>query len=224
LLPIKEGSPSVAVPGWDLQVLDDNGQQAPAGEIGTLAAKLPLPPGTFPTLWNARQRYFDSYLKQFEGYYNTSDAGVIDSDDYVFVMSRTDDIINVAGHRLSTGAMEEVLADHPAVAECAVTGVADDLKGQVPMGFLVLSAGCEQADDEIIAEAVAMVRDRIGPVAAFKQALVVNRLPKTRSGKILRGTMRSIADGKPWKMPATIDDPVILDEITQALSTIGYPR
>ena len=139
-------------------------------------------------------------------------------------MSRTDDIINVAGHRLSTGAMEEVLADHPAVAECAVTGVADDLKGQVPMGFLVLSAGCEQADDEIIAEAVAMVRDRIGPVAAFKQALVVNRLPKTRSGKILRGTMRSIADGKPWKMPATIDDPVILDEITQALSTIGYPR
>ena len=224
LLPIKEGSPSVAVPGWDLRALDEDGKEIAAGKIGTLAAKLPLPPGTFPTLWNAPERYYDSYLSQFPGYYNTSDAGIIDNDGYIYVMSRTDDIINVAGHRLSTGAMEEVLADHPDVAECAVTGVADELKGQVPLGFLVLSAGCDRPEGEINAEVVALVRERIGPVAAFKQALVVKRLPKTRSGKILRGTMRSIADGQPWKMPATIDDPAILDEIAQALSDIGYPR
>ena len=224
LLPIKEGSPSLPVPGWDLQVLDEAGAPAPAGEIGTLAVKLPLPPGTFPTLWNARQRHFDSYLSRFPGYYNTSDAGIIDEDGYVYVMSRTDDIINVAGHRLSTGAMEEVLADHPDVAECAVTGVADELKGQVPLGFLVLSAGCDRPTEVICKEVVGMVRERIGPVAAFKQALVVKRLPKTRSGKVLRGTMRAIADGEEWKMPATIDDPVILDEITDALRAIGLPR
>ena len=224
LLPIKEGSSSMPVPGWDLLVLDEAGDPAPSGEIGTLAVKLPLPPGTFPTLWNARQRHFDSYLSRFPGYYNTSDAGIIDADGYVYVMARTDDIINVAGHRLSTGAMEEVLADHPDVAECAVTGIADDLKGQAPLGFLVLSAGCDRPVGEICAEVVGMVRERIGPVAAFKQALVVKRLPKTRSGKILRGTMRAIADGEEWKMPATIDDPAILDEITAVLAGIGLPR
>ena len=223
-LPIRDGSPSFAAPGWDLCVLDENGKEADRGQIGTLAVKLPLPPGAFPTLWNARQRYLDSYMTTFPGYYNTSDAGIIDADGYVYVMSRTDDIINVAGHRLSTGAMEEVLSDHPDVAECAVTGVADALKGQVPLGFLVLSAGCDRAHADICAEVVALVRDRIGPVAAFKQALVVKRLPKTRSGKVLRGTMRAIADGQNWKMPATIDDPAILDEITESLAAIGYPR
>lgn len=223
LVPIKEGSPTRAVPGWDLQVLDEAGQPQSSGEIGALAVKLPLPPGTFPTLWNARQRHFDAYLSQFEGYYSTADAGIIDEDGYVFVMSRTDDIINVAGHRLSTGAMEEVLSDHPDVAECAVTGVADSLKGQLPLGFVVLNAGCDREHEAVVKEVVQMVRERIGPVAAFKQALVVNRLPKTRSGKILRGTIRKIADGEPWKMPATIDDPEILDEITASLKTIGYP-
>ncbi|MFT7530731.1 MAG: propionyl-CoA synthetase, partial [Gammaproteobacteria bacterium] len=223
-LPIKEGSPTLPVPGWNLQVLDDSGKPVAAGEIGTLAVKLPLPPGTFPTLWNARQRHFDSYLKDFPGYYNTSDAGIIDADGYAFIMSRTDDIINVAGHRLSTGAMEEVLADHPEVAECAVTGVADALKGQIPLGFLVLNAGVETPDEKIVAGVVRMVRERIGPVAAFKQAMVVKRLPKTRSGKILRGTMRKIADGEEWKMPATIDDPIILDEITESLKQAGFPK
>lgn len=223
LVPIKEGSPTRAVPGWDLQVLDEAGQPQSSGEIGALAVRLPLPPGTFPTLWNARQRHFDAYLSQFEGYYSTADAGIIDEDGYVFVMSRTDDIINVAGHRLSTGAMEEVLSDHPDVAECAVTGVADSLKGQLPLGFVVLNAGCDREHEAVVKEVVQMVRERIGPVAAFKQALVVNRLPKTRSGKILRGTIRKIADGEPWKMPATIDDPEILDEITASLKTIGYP-
>ena len=223
MLPVKEGSPSKAVPGWDLNVLDANGAVAPRGEIGTLAVKLPLPPGSFPELWNARERFVESYLKEFPGYYNTSDAGIIDADGYAYVMSRTDDIINVAGHRLSTGAMEEVLADHPDVAECAVTGIQDALKGQVPLGFLVLNAGCEKDPATISAEVVQMVRDRIGPVAAFKQAVVVNRLPKTRSGKILRGVMRKIADGEEWKMPPTIDDPVIMDEITDALGSIGLP-
>ena len=224
LTQVRDGSPSFAVPGWDLRVLNEAGSEAPRGQIGTLAVKLPLPPGSFPTLWNARQRHFDSYLARFPGFYNTSDAGIIDADGYVYVMSRTDDIINVAGHRLSTGAMEEVLADHPDVAECAVTGVADALKGQVPLGFLVLSAGCERSHEEICAEVVSLVRERIGPVAAFKKAVVVNRLPKTRSGKVLRGTMRAIADGQEWKMPATIDDPVILDEIADALAAIGYPK
>ena len=183
--------------------------------------KLPLPPGTFPTLWNAKERYIDSYLAEFPGYYKTADAGFIDVDGYVFVMSRTDDIINVAGHRLSTGAMEEVLAAHPDVAECAVIGVVDDLKGQLPLGFLVLSAGVERENSKIVKEVVAMVREQIGPVAAFKTAIVVARLPKTRSGKILRGTMQKIADGEEYKMPATIEDVSVLPEIEQALAALN---
>ena len=222
LLPVKEGSPTKPVPGWDLRVIGDDLNEVEAGEIGALVVKLPLPPGTFPTLWNAKQRHYEAYLADFPSYYKTADAGFIDNDGYVFVMSRTDDIINVAGHRLSTGAMEEVLSAHPDVAECAVTGVADSLKGQVPLGFLVLNAGCERSHDSIVGEIVQMVRDQIGPVAAFKQALVVQRLPKTRSGKILRGTIQKIADVEEWKMPATIDDPAILDEITEALKSIGY--
>ena len=193
------------------------------GETVTLDfAKLPMPPGTLSTLWNADQRFRDAYLDEFPGYYKTADAGFIDDDGYVFVMARTDDIINTAGHRLSTGAMEEVLASHPDVAECAVIGVADELKGQVPLGFLVLNAGVNRERGEISTEAVQLVRDRIGPVASFKTATVVARLPKTRSGKILRGTMQKIADGEPYKMPATIDDPVTLDEITKALQSEGY--
>ena len=223
-LPIKEGSPSKPVPGWDLKVVDDHNQELPPGEIGSLVVNLPLPPGSFPTLWNAKQRLFDVYLAEFPGFYKTADAGFIDEDGYIYVMSRTDDIINVAGHRLSTGAMEEVLTSHPDVAECAVTGVSDSLKGQLPLGFLVLNAGCERDHDQIVKECVRLVRDKIGPVAAFKQALVVNRLPKTRSGKILRGTMQKIADSESWQMPATIDDPVILDEIADSLKSIGYTK
>ena len=223
-LPIKEGSPSKPVPGWDLKVVDDQNQELPPGEIGSLVVNLPLPPGSFPTLWNAKQRFFDAYLAEFPGFYKTADAGFIDEDGYIYVMSRTDDIINVAGHRLSTGAMEEVLTSHPDVAECAVTGVNDSLKGQHPLGFLVLNAGCERDHDQIVKECVRLVRDKIGPVAAFKEALVVNRLPKTRSGKILRGTMQKIADSESWQMPATIDDPVILDEITDSLKSIGYAK
>jgi propionyl-CoA synthetase len=221
-LPVKEGSPTRAAPGMDVRVVDEGCNAVPAGEIGALVVKLPLPPGTLPTLWNADQRFVDAYLKEFPGYYKTADAGYIDEDGYVFVMSRTDDIINVAGHRLSTGAMEEVLAGHPDVAECAVIGVADQLKGQLPLGFLVLNAGVDRGPDEIVKEEVKRVREEIGPVAAFKTAVVVNRLPKTRSGKILRGTMSKIADSEAWKMPATIDDPIILDEIAEALKGIGY--
>ena len=221
-LPIKEGSPTKPVPGVDVRVLDEAGNEAKPGEIGALTIKLPLPPGTFTTLWGADQRFIDSYMAHFPGYYETADAGFIDEDGYVFVMSRTDDIINVAGHRLSTGGMEEVLAAHPDVAECAVVGVADQLKGQLPVGFLVLSAGVDRDHAEIVAEVIAMVRKRIGPVAAFKSAAVVARLPKTRSGKILRGTMQKIADCEDYKMPATIDDPAILDEIAEALTGIGY--
>jgi len=223
-LPVKPGSPTKAVPGWDLRVLDTAGHEVEPGTIGALAGKLPMPPGCTPTLWQADQRFIDSYMTEFPGYYATGDAGMIDEDGYVFVMARTDDIINVAGHRLSTGAMEEVLAAHPDVAECAVIGVADQLKGQLPVGFLVLKAGADGSDDEVVKGVVQMVRDKIGPVAAFKQATVVKRLPKTRSGKILRGTMRKIADGEKYKMPATIDDPVILDEITESLGIIGYPK
>ncbi|MDD9852123.1 MAG: propionyl-CoA synthetase [Gammaproteobacteria bacterium] len=223
-LPVKDGSPARPAPGWDLRAVDADGGALAAGTVGALVAKLPLPPGTFPALWGARERFVESYFKTFPGHYETADAGYIDEDGYVFVMARTDDIINVAGHRLSTGAMEEVLAAHPDVAECAVTGVADALKGQVPLGFLVLNANCKRGEKEIIAEAVQMVREKIGPVAAFKQAAVVPRLPKTRSGKILRATMRKIADGEEWKMPATIDDPKILDEIGAALRGIGYAR
>jgi propionyl-CoA synthetase len=223
-LPVRAGSPTRPVPGWDLQVLDGEAQPVARGDIGAIVAKLPLPPGTFPTLWQADERFQTSYLSSFPGYYETGDAGYIDEDGYVYVMARTDDIINVAGHRLSTGGMEEVLASHSDVAECAVIGVADQLKGQLPVGFMVLKVGAERDDAEIVKEVVQLVRQQIGPVAAFKLATVVKRLPKTRSGKILRATMQKIADGEEYKAPATIDDPAILDEITEALKTIGYPK
>lgn len=222
-LPIVPGSPARAVPGYDVRVLDANGEPVPAGEIGALVIKSPLPPGTFTNLWNAEDRFVQAYFSNFPGYYETGDAGYIDDNGYVFVMARTDDVINVAGHRLSTGGMEEVLADHPDVAECAVIGIADAMKGQLPLGLLVLNAGVTRDVDEITAEAIQQVRDRIGPVAAFKLCVVVDRLPKTRSGKILRGTMRSIADGESWKMPATIDDPAIIEEVTLALKKLGLP-
>jgi propionyl-CoA synthetase len=220
--PVKPGSPSMPVPGFDIQVLDDNNQPVKAGDIGAICSKLPLPPGCLPTLWNADDRYKEAYLVDYPGYYKSGDAGYLDDEGYLYVMSRTDDIINVAGHRLSTGAMEEVLAEHPDVAECAVIGVADELKGQLPLGFLVLSAGVDRAESDIVGEVVAMVRDKIGPVAAFKTATIVARLPKTRSGKILRGTMQKIADCDDYNVPATIDDPVILDEIEVALIKVGY--
>jgi propionyl-CoA synthetase len=223
-LPVKHGSPTVPMPGYDLQVLDEKGAPVAAGTTGTLAIKLPLPPGTFPTLWNNAERFKKSYLADFPGYYTTSDAGYMDADGYAYVMARTDDVINVAGHRLSTGQMEEVVARHKDVAECAVLGVQDALKGQSPVGFIVLNAGVNRPDAEIEREVVQLVRDTIGPVAAFKTVMVVKRLPKTRSGKILRGTMRSIADGEAYKMPATIDDPVILDEITIALKYRGMAK
>ena len=224
LLPVKLGSPSVPMPGYDVQILDEGGHPVAPGELGAIAVKLPLPPGTLPTLWNAEERFKKSYLTTFPGYYETGDAGMKAEDGYLYIMARTDDVINVAGHRLSTGGMEEVLASHPDVAECAVIGVADQLKGQMPVGFLCLNAGADRDNAEVVAEVVKLVREKIGPVAAFKQAVVVDRLPKTRSGKILRGTMVSIADGSDWKMPATIDDPAILDEITSALQTIGYAK
>ena len=201
-----------------MEVLSDEGETLPAGELGNIVVKLPLPPGCFPTLWKAEERFREAYLDEFPGYYKTADAGYIDDDGYLFIMARTDDIINVAGHRLSTGGMEEVVASHKDVAECAVIGIADEMKGQSPCGFLVLNAGCNREHDEIKQEIVKLVREKIGPVAAFKQSLVVKRLPKTRSGKILRGTMQKIADGLEWKMPATIDDPAILDEITEVLN------
>ena len=222
-LPVKLGSPSVPMPGYDVRILDEGGHELADGELGAIAVRLPLPPGTLPTLWNAEARYLKSYLTTFPGYYETGDAGYKDEDGYLYIMARTDDVINVAGHRLSTGGMEEVLASHPDVAECAVIGVADQLKGQLPLGFLCLTAGVNRPHAEIVKECVKLVRERIGPVAAFKLAVVVDRLPKTRSGKILRATMVAIADAKPWKMPATIDDPAILDEIADALKTLGYP-
>jgi propionyl-CoA synthetase len=222
-LPVKVGSPSVAMPGYDVQILDEGGHPLPNGELGAIAVKLPLPPGTLPTLWNAEERFLKSYLTTFPGYYETGDAGYVDEDGYLYIMARTDDVINVAGHRLSTGAMEEVLAGHPDVAECAVIGVSDELKGQLPMGFLCLNTGSAKSSEDVVKEVIKRVREKIGPVAAFKLACVVDRLPKTRSGKILRGTMASIADGKEFKMPATIDDPVILDEIAVSLKMLGYP-
>ncbi|MCC0053295.1 MAG: propionyl-CoA synthetase [Rhodobiaceae bacterium] len=222
LLPIKHGSPSVAMPGYDVQILDENHKQVAAGKMGAICVKLPLPPGCFPTLWQNDERFRSSYLVDYPGYYMTADAGYKDADGYLYIMARTDDIINVAGHRLSTGGMEEVLASHPDVAECAVIGVADQLKGQVPCGFIVLKAGVDRDPAEIEKEVVGLVRQKIGPVAAFKLAMTVARLPKTRSGKILRGTMRSIADGEAYNMPATIDDPAILDEITDVLKGRGY--
>ena len=223
-MPVKHGSSTKPAPGWDLRVLGPDGHEVKRGEIGALCLKLPLPPGALPTLWNADERFVDSYLKEYPGHYETADAGYVDADGYVFVMTRTDDIINVAGHRLSTGGIEEVLAAHPDVAECAVIGVADGLKGQVPVGFLVLKAGAQRLPAQVAAEAVKLVRDRIGPVASFKTAMVVQRLPKTRSGKILRGTMRRIADGEDYKTPATIDDPAILGEIADTLKDAGYAK
>jgi len=205
------------MPGYDVQILDDAGHPVETGKLGNIVVKLPLPPACLPTLWNADERFRQSYLEEFPGYYKTADAGYKDDDDYLFIMARTDDIINVAGHRLSTGGMEEVLAGHPDVAECAVIGAADALKGQAPMGFVVLKSGAERDEAELQAECVKKVREDIGPVAAFKTVHVVKRLPKTRSGKILRGTMRQIADGEDYKMPATIDDPAILDEIGAVL-------
>jgi propionyl-CoA synthetase len=223
-LPVKPGSPTKPVPGWDVRVVDDEGRALPPGRTGRVVVKLPLPPGSLPTLWNDEAAFQEKYLSRFPGHYETADAGHVDEDGYVFIMGRTDDVINVAGHRLSTGAMEEVLAGHPDVAECAVVGVRDALKGQLPLGFAVLKAGAAREPAEVAAELVARVRETIGPVAAFKQACVVPRLPKTRSGKVLRGTMRAIADGEPWRMPATIDDPASLDEIGAALRALGYPR
>ncbi|WP_305971459.1 MULTISPECIES: propionate-CoA ligase PrpE [unclassified Mameliella] len=223
-LPTKLGSPAKPMPGYDIQILDEGGHPMPKGELGAIAVKLPLPPGTLPTLWNAEPRFRKSYLEHFPGYYETGDAGMIDEDGYVYIMARTDDVINVAGHRLSTGGMEEVLASHPDVAECAVIGVTDQLKGQLPLGFLCLSSGVNRPHEEIVAESVKLVRDKIGPVAAFKLACVVDRLPKTRSGKILRRTMVQIADGEEFKVPATIDDPAILDEIREALQGLGYAK
>jgi propionyl-CoA synthetase len=221
-LPVKAGSAGCPVPGWDVTVLANDGAGVAPGTVGALACRLPLPPGTFPTLWQAQDRYESSYLARFPGYYETGDAGYMDDDGYVFVMSRTDDIINVAGHRLSTGAIEEVLAAHPDVAECAVVGVADALKGQLPVGLLVLKAGVNRDKGQIISEVVQMVRESIGPVAVFKKAAIVGRLPKTRSGKILRGTMRKIANCEEYRFPATIEDPRALEEIHSAMQSIGY--
>jgi propionyl-CoA synthetase len=222
-LPVKPGSPTKAVPGYDVRVLDEGNKELPPGQIGSIAIRLPMPPGCLPTLWNNDAGYETSYLLQHPGHYLTGDAGYEDDDGYLYIMSRVDDIINVAGHRLSTGAMEEVLAGHPDVAECAVVGVADALKGEIPVGFVVTKAGVDRSDAELSKQLVERVRERIGPVAAFKLAMVVKRLPKTRSGKILRGTMKKIADGTDYSMPATIDDPAILDEIAENLKKAGYP-
>ena len=221
-LPIKVGSPSVPMPGYDLKILDNDGNELPNGELGSVVIKLPLPPGSLPTLWNAEERFKQSYLATFPGFYETGDAGLIDDEGYLYIMARTDDVINVAGHRLSTGAMEEALSNHADVAECAVIGVSDQLKGQVPLGFLCLTKGVNRPHEEIVGECIKLVRDQIGPVASFKLATVVPRLPKTRSGKILRATMVKIADSQEFKMPATIDDPTILDEIKVSLQSLGY--
>jgi propionyl-CoA synthetase len=224
MLPVKPGSPTLAVPGYDVHILDDDGRAARTGEVGNVAIRLPLPPGCLPTLWNNDAGFRDSYLTRFPGYYHTSDAGFRDEDGYLFIMGRTDDIINVAGHRLSTGGMEEVLAAHPDVAECAVVAAPDELKGEVPLGFLVLKSGVTRSPEDVVAQVVQRVRDTIGPVACFRSAAVVKRLPKTRSGKILRGSIKKIAAGAEFAVPATIDDAAILDEIRDALRALGYPR
>ena len=223
MLPVKPGSCTKPVPGYDVEVLSDDGREMPPAQIGSIVIKLPLPPGCLPTLWNNDEGYRKAYLAKFPGYYLTADAGYKDEDGYLWVMTRTDDIINVAGHRLSTGALEEVLASHPDVAECAVLGVADDIKGEIPLGLIVLKAGVQRSDSEIVSNVVKMVRERIGAVASFRVATVVKRLPKTRSGKILRGTIKKIADGVDYQVPPTIDDPLILDEITANLLALGYP-
>ena len=222
--PVKRGSPTRPVPGYDVRVLDDSGQEVAAGESGHIVVKLPLPPGCLKSLWRDDAGFARAYLERFPGYYQTADAGYVDEDGYLWIMSRTDDIVNVAGHRISTGAIEEVLSGHPDVAECAVTGVKDELKGQVPIGFVVLNAGVERSQEQIVSELVEAVREQIGPVAAFKQACIVPRLPKTRSGKVLRGTIRKIADSEPYRTPPTIDDPASLDEIRSALETLGYAK
>ena len=216
-MPIKPGSPSVPVPGYDVQILDESGTPVPAGSEGAIALRLPLPPGTLPTLWGDDERFVQSYLSTYDGFYLSGDGGYVDDDGYLFVMGRTDDVINVAGHRLSTGSMEAVLAEHPAVAECAVIGVDDAMKGQLPRGFVVLKAGVEADPDELAAELIAAVREQVGPVAAFKDVTVVPALPKTRSGKVLRKTMREIADGKQPAVPSTIEDPGVLDSLGPAL-------
>jgi propionyl-CoA synthetase len=218
-LPVKPGSATVPMPGYQVDIVDESSKPVPANTTGSIVVKLPLPPSCLPTLWQQDERCKEAYFAEFPGYYKTSDAGYKDEDGYVFVMGRTDDIINVAGHRLSTGGMEEILASHPDVAECAVLGIKDQLKGEVPCGFLVLKSGVVRSASEVENEVVGMVRDRIGPVAAFKRAVTVPRLPKTRSGKILRGTMKKIADGEPWNMPATIEDPKALDDISAALKS-----
>ncbi len=223
-LPVKEGSPTKAMPGWDVRCVDDDGEAVPKGTEGNIVVKLPLPPGTLVTLWRNEERFIKSYMTKFPGFYETSDGGYIDEDDYVYVMGRMDDVINIAGHRLSTGAMEEIISNHPDVAECAVFGADDQLKGQLPVGFFVVKAGVTRDGNEIKDELVKMVRESIGPIACFRDACQVARLPKTRSGKILRGTMRSIANNKDYKMPSTIDDPVILDEITDTLTQMGYVK
>ena len=224
LLPVKPGSCGPAVPGYDVRVLDDEGLEVAGNQIGNIAIKLPLPPGCLPTLWNNDKAFVESYLETYRGYYKTADAGYRDEDGYLWIMSRTDDIINVAGHRLSTGALEEVLASHADVAECAVIGVADELKGEVPLGLVVLKVNVERTQAEIIAELIQLVREKIGPVASFKVATVVNRLPKTRSGKIVRGTIKKIADGVDYRIPPTIEDATVLDEIMFNLNALGYPR
>ena len=216
---MKAGSPTVAVPGYDIRVLDDMGNEVARGESGNIVVRLPLPPGTLPTLWGNQQRYFDTYLARFEDCYLTGDAGVVDEEGYVWVMSRIDDVINVAGHRLSTGALEEALATNPHVAECAVIGVEDKLKGEMPFGFVVLNAGVQVDEAGLKKDLVQTVRSQVGPIATPRDILVVARLPKTRSGKILRGTMRKIAEGQDYVMPATIEDPTVLQEIAEALET-----
>jgi propionyl-CoA synthetase len=221
-LPVKHGSPTKAVPGFDLRIVDEGGQEVPAGKQGAVVVKLPLPPSSLPTLWHNDDGFVKSYMQAYPGYYNTGDAGYLDADGYIYIMGRTDDVINVAGHRLSTGGMEEVLSSHPDIAECAVVGVADQLKGQVPVGFVVLKAGVSTPEEKIVRDVIGLVRERIGPVASFRSCVVVNRLPKTRSGKILRATMAKIADDVEYRAPATIDDPAILGEIAQALKPIGY--
>jgi propionyl-CoA synthetase len=224
LLPVKPGSCGRAVPGYEVQVLDDEGSRLSENQIGNIVIKLPLPPGCLPTLWHNDAAYLESYLDSYPGYYKTADAGYIDEDGYLWIMSRTDDIINVAGHRLSTGALEEVLSAHADVAECAVIGVADELKGEVPLGLVVLKKGVGRSDEVIVAELIQLVREKIGPIACFKVATIVERLPKTRSGKIVRGTIKKIAEGSDYRVPPTIEDATVLDEITINLNTLGYPH
>ena len=224
MLPVKLGSPSVAMPGYEIDILNDEGEILPPNELGAIAVKLPLPPSCLPSIWGADDAFVEKYLTNFDGYYETGDAGYKDEDGYLYIMARTDDVINVAGHRLSTGQLEEVLADHPDVAECAVIGVADELKGQLPLGVICLYPNCEKPIDQVCNEAVELVKTRVGRVSAFNLIVAVDRLPKTRSGKILRGTMAKIADGTEWVIPATIDDPDILDEITAAFKAINYPK